>query len=282
MLLAIDIGNTAIKFGLFEAEQLTSKFSIPTKRDAAVDDLRRAIGERLRSGAEAAIVCSVVPDINIPMTEFLREVTTSEPTFVNNSFDFGLIVNYEPLQSLGTDRLVNAFGAVEKYGAPCIVCSLGTATTIDVVNKDREFLGGIIAPGINAMAEALHLKAPRLPDVKIERPETTIGNSTMESIRSGIYYGYVGMVEGLITRIRTEFEISRIVATGGNAVIASDKFGGIMTVDPDLILNGLWLISTKTSRIRGPNRVLEFVTVSQPAVAKNFGFLLAFVACSNA
>ncbi|MEO8573319.1 MAG: type III pantothenate kinase [Pyrinomonadaceae bacterium] len=242
MLLAIDIGNSAIKFGLFEREQLTSKFSIQTKRDATADEIWSAAGDRLRSGADAAIVCSVVPEIDIPMTKFLREVTNSEPTFVNNSFDFGLKINYEPLESLGTDRLVNAFAVVEKYGAPCIVCSLGTATTIDVINAEKEFLGGIIAPGMDAMSAALHLKASRLPHVKVERPKHTIGNSTIESIRSGVYYGYVSMVEGMITRMRTEYGISRIVGTGGNVGLVSAEFAGLMTLDLDLTLNGLRIL----------------------------------------
>src|SRR5688572_7955862 len=167
MLLAVDIGNSAIKFGLFEDETLTSKFSIPTKRDSTGDEIRIAVDGRLSGSIDAAMVCSVVGEIEPTITSFLRETTGVEPTFVNNSFDFGLKINYQPLDSLGTDRLVAAFAAVEKFGAPCIVCSLGTATTIDMVNEDHEFLGGIIAPGLDAMAEALHLKAPRLPKVEM-------------------------------------------------------------------------------------------------------------------
>src|SRR6188768_475522 len=170
MLLAVDIGNSAIKFGLFDGDELTSKFSIPTKRDATSDEIQLAVDDRLSESIGAAMVCSVVPEIDASMKDFLRSITNSDPVFVNNSFDSGLKINYEPLDSLGTDRLVNAFAAVEKDGAPCIVCSLGTATTIDVVNANREFLGGIIAPGIDAMAEAIQMKAPRLPRVEITKP----------------------------------------------------------------------------------------------------------------
>src|SRR5687768_15471513 len=152
MLLAVDIGNSAIKFGLFDGDSLTEKFSIPTKGNASAGEIMLDVGDRLRDG-DSAIVCSVVPEIEPAMEEFLRGATDSEPVFVNNSFDLGLKINYEPLESLGTDRLLNAFAAVEKYGAPCIVCSLGTATTIDVVNDKRVFLGGVIAPGLDAMAE---------------------------------------------------------------------------------------------------------------------------------
>jgi type III pantothenate kinase len=240
MILAVDIGNTSTKFGLFERDTLTSKFSIPTKRDATADDIKDAVGDRLVTSIEAAIVCSVVPPVESAIRSFLKEAAGADLTFVTNSFDFGFKINYEPLESLGTDRLVNAYAAVENYGAPCIVCSLGTATTIDAVSADREFLGGIIAPGMDAMAEALHLKATGLPKVEItDRPNRAIGNSTGDAIRHGVYFGYVSMVEGLIMRIRTETGISRVVGTGGNVVRLADEFSGIMTVDANLTIDGL-------------------------------------------
>ncbi|MEO8041290.1 MAG: type III pantothenate kinase [Acidobacteriota bacterium] len=246
MFLAVDIGNSAIKFGLFDGDILSSKFSIPTKRDASADEIKLAVGDRLCSPIEAAIVCSVVPEIEAAMREFLNGSAKTESIFVNNSFDFGLKIDYEPLDGLGTDRLVAAFAAVEKYGAPCIVCSFGTATTIDVVSADREFLGGVIAPGLNAMVEALHLKAARLPRVEIERPAHMLGHSTAESIRSGVYHGYAAMVEGLITRMRTEAAISRIVGTGGNLEIVSSELVGLVTVDENLLLDGLRMLKKMT------------------------------------
>ena len=242
MLLAVDIGNTATKFGLFDGDKLTSKFSIPTRRDASLDDLRLAIGDRLPENVKSAIVCSVIPESSASLRSVLVDTTGVDPLVVDNTFDFGLKINYQPLESLGTDRLVNAYAAVEKYGAPAIVCSLGTATTIDVVSPDREFLGGIIGPGMDALAEALHLKAPRLPRVKIDGWTRLLGNTSEDSIRSGIYFGYVAMVEGLITRIRTEAGVSRVIGTGGNAERLSTELAGIMTVDSDLLLHGLRLL----------------------------------------
>jgi type III pantothenate kinase len=242
MLLAVDIGNTATKFGLFKGKELVSKFSITTSST----DIANAIGDRLSEPIESAMVCSVVPSVDGSMSSFLRNATNVEPTFVNNSFDFGLKINYEPLDSLGTDRLVIASAAVEKYGPPCIVCSLGTATTIDVVNAGREFIGGIIAPGIDAMAEALKLKTAKLPEVEPTKPGHLLGNSTVDSIRSGLYHGYVAMVEGLLTRIRTEAGVSRIIGTGGYAATLSSELSGIMTVDEDLMMVGLRLLSTTT------------------------------------
>ena len=239
MLLAVDIGNSAIKFGLFDGRHLTSKFSIPTKRDSTSDEIKLAAGDRLSKSIDAAIVCSVVPEIDSAVRQFLGSIVETGPTFVDNSFDFGLKINYDPLDSLGTDRLVNAFAAVEKYGAPCIVCSLGTATTIDVVNADREFLGGIIAPGLEAMAEALHIKAPRLPEVEVTGPVSVIGNTTTGSVASGVYNGYVAMIEGLLTRVRSESGVIRVIATGGNSMRLAGEFAGLLTADPDLTIEGL-------------------------------------------
>jgi type III pantothenate kinase len=240
MLLAVDIGNTSIKFGLFEGETLTSRFSIPTNRDETPDGLRLAVGDRLSASIDRAIVCSVVPPVQAAASRFLREAAGVEPVIVDNSFDFGLKISYEPLESLGTDRLVAAFAAVEKYGAPCIVCSLGTATTIDIVSKDREFLGGVIAPGMRAMAEALHIKAARLPKVDITRPGDLLGNSSVDSIRSGVYNGYFAMVSGLVDLFKQRVgDDTRVIATGGNAELAAEQCESIDIVDGDLIMSGL-------------------------------------------
>jgi len=245
MLLAVDIGNSEIKFGLFDQDTLTSKFSIPTNRDTTADELKTAVGDRLRFAIDVAIVCSVVPEVEAAMRALLHEVSNTEPIFVDNSFDFGLKINYEPLDSLGTDRLVAAFAAVEKYGAPCIVCSLGTATTIDVVSANREFLGGVIAPGMEAMAEALHLKASRLPNVEIREPESLIGSSTVESIRSGVHYGYAAMVDGLIAKLKSGTAAARVVATGGNATEITFRAITEVIVDPNLVLDGLRILESR-------------------------------------
>ena len=244
MFLAVDIGNTSIKFGLFDGQTLTSKFSIPTNRDETSDELRLAVGDRLSASIEGAIVCSVVPPVRDAVTSFLREAVGVEPKFVDNSFDFGLMITYDPLESLGTDRLVAAFAAAEKYGAPVVVCSVGTATTIDVVSNDREFLGGVIAPGMGAMAEALHLKAARLPKVDITRPDKLLGNSTVDSIRSGVYNGYFAMVSGLIAMFKKRVGgDTRVIATGGNAELAATECDSIDVVDSDLVLRGLNALS---------------------------------------
>jgi type III pantothenate kinase len=245
MLLAVDIGNTSTKFGLFDGTSLSSKFTIPTDRFATPHTIALAVADRIPRTTTTTIVCSVVPSIDDAMRSFLESRSGDAVEFVDNSSAFQLKIDYQPQESLGTDRLVGAYAAVEQYGAPCIVCSLGTATTIDVVTADREFLGGVIAPGADPMAEALHMKAPRLPKIDFRKPTEVLGNSTVESIASGLYYGYVSMVEGLITRIRTQSGVAQVIGTGGNAVNLEREFDGLMIVDANLVLQGLRILATR-------------------------------------
>ncbi|MFN0277968.1 MAG: type III pantothenate kinase [Pyrinomonadaceae bacterium] len=243
MLLAVDIGNTSTKFGIFDGESLISKFSIPTDPDSTKDDLISAIGQKLSKTISDAIVCSVVPDANVSLREFLISLGVDEPLFVENDLDFGLKINYEPLSAMGTDRIVNSFAAVEKYGVPCIVCSFGTATTFDVVDENRILLGGIIAPGMKTMAKALHLNTAKLPEVEIENPQSVIGNTTVASIQSGIFYGYLAMVEEMIQRIQNEIGyLSKVIATGGWAPVIAENTAQVDVVDDNLTLEGLSLL----------------------------------------
>ena len=153
MLLAVDIGNSRTKFGLFDGEQLISKLSIPTIRDMTAVGLTKAVADKLFQGISAAIVSSVVPEINAAMLSFISTQFSVEPLLVTNDLDFGIQIDYFPLEDAGSDRLVNTFSAVEKYGAPCIVCSFGTALTIDVVSPDRTLIGGLIAPAPDRSSE---------------------------------------------------------------------------------------------------------------------------------
>lgn len=247
MLLAVDIGNSSIKFGVFDGDDLISKISIPTRLDATAFELRHALGDNLAHPFTAAIICSVVPEADDLLTEFLEREIKIEPVLVRNDFDFGLKINYEPLASAGTDRLVNSFAAAEKYGVPCIVCSFGTATTIDVVTADRVFLGGVIAPGMGLMAKALHLNTSKLPDVAIEKPATVIQNTTVGSIQSGIVYGYVGLVGELISRIKNETgDDSKVIATGGFASMIAENTALIDILNENLLLDGLRILHDKS------------------------------------
>jgi type III pantothenate kinase len=243
MLLAIDIGNSSIKFCVFDRDKLVSKFSIPTNKNSTSEDLDRDVAKNLPEDISAVIAASVVPEVEKPLTEFIESRFGVTPIFVDSSFDFGLKIWYEPVSAVGIDRLVAASAAAAKYGVPCIICDFGTATTIDAVNTDREYLGGIIAPGMNTMAEALHLKASKLPKVEIVKPKSVIGNTTVGSIQSGIFYGYIGLVEGIISRMIGELgDNPNIIATGGFAGLVASECDTIETMDECLILEGLRLV----------------------------------------
>lgn len=248
MLLAVDIGNSRIKFGVFADKALISKLSIPTIRDISAAGLINAVGDKLRRPITNAIVSSVVPEIDGSMRSFIDSFFAVTPIIVTNDMKFGLTINYEPLEDAGADRLVNTFAAVEKYGPPCIVCSFGTALAIDVVNKDRVLVGGLIAPGMNTLASALKLTTSRLPEVEIEKPRRVIQNTTVGSIQSGIVYGYFGLVDGLLTRLKEEVsDNTKVIATGGFADLIAENTDHIDIVDKDLMLDGLRRLFEKLS-----------------------------------
>jgi type III pantothenate kinase len=243
MLLAVDIGNSNIKFGIFDSENLASKFSVPSGPALTIEELRTAIGMHIVPDINDVIVCSVVPTIDPIIREFAASVFKVDARFVSNDIGLGLGVRYEPLAAAGTDRLVNSFAAAEKYGVPCIVCSFGTATTFDVVDGDRALLGGVIAPGMKIMARALHLNTAKLPEVAIEKPADLIGRDTAAAIQSGIFYGHIAMVEGMIERIKSDVDVeAQVIATGGFAALIAENTEAIDIVDENLLLDGLRLI----------------------------------------
>lgn len=246
MLLAVDIGNSNIKFGVYDGDLLTFKLSIPTIRDISAGGLSRVAGSKITQPLDSAIVSSVVPEVDQAVSEFISGRYGIAPVFVRNDADFGIAIKYEPLAEAGTDRLVNTFSAIEKYGAPCIVCSFGTALTIDVVNKYRVLTGGVIAPGMNTLATALKTTTSKLPEVKIEKPAEIIQRTTIRSIQSGIVFGYFGLVEELLKRVKEEIGDSpQVVATGGFAKLVADNTTQIDKIDENLLLDGLRLLYSR-------------------------------------
>ena len=246
MLLAVDIGNSNIKFGIFDGEQLVSRFSIPTKSNLSFAGLKTAFDKGVAAPVSAIVACSVVPTAEPGMADFLRGYLGIEPVFVRNDFDFGLKINYEPVSSAGTDRLVNSFAASQQYGVPCIVCSFGTATTIDVVDKHGTLTGGIIAPGMETMIRALNQNTARLPVVDIAAPPTVVGTTTAAAIQSGIFYGHVSMVEGLIGMIENEIgDRPKVIATGGFSALLARRTNRIDVVNENLTFQGLKAIHLK-------------------------------------
>ena len=246
MLLAIDIGNSSTKIGVFDNGVILKRLIIPTIRSKTADQLYVSVEEDLKHQFSAIVVSSVVPELNDAFRELGENYFNRTPFFVDNSLDFGLTIKYSPPENLGIDRLVAAFAAARKYGAPVIVCDFGTATTIDAVNAANEYLGGIITPGMNTLSEALFIKTSKLPRVEIRKPETVIGGSTVHSIQAGIFYGYIGLTEGILRRMIAELgEQPKVIATGGFAALIAENCDLIETVDENLMLDGLRLIYEK-------------------------------------
>ncbi len=254
MLLAIDAGNTNITLGLFRDEELIAHWRLLTERARSGDEYEADVldvFERAgidRKEVKGIAVASVVPQLD----EALRQVAASffvEPLFVDHTTDTGLKLLYHPPSDLGVDRIVDGVAAMNKYGTPCIVVDLGTATTFNVVSQRREFLGGAISPGLFTCADALFTRAAKLPRVDFVQAPAVIGTSTVEAIQSGIYYGYVGLIDGIIARIlEGMLSVSRIVATGGLAPLIADASQYIDTIDETLTLDGLRIVYDRTKR----------------------------------
>lgn len=249
MILTIDIGNSSTKLGVFDNEKLVKRLVIPTIRSKSADEIYDSLQEELNEQFSAVVVSSVVPELRDSFCELGEKYFNQTPIFVDNTFDFDLEIKYFPPENLGVDRIVAAFAAFEKYGTPLIVCDFGTAATIDAVNSQNQYLGGIIAPGMNTLSEALFIKTSKLPRVEIRQPETVIGNTTVHSIQSGVFYGYIGLTEGILRRMSAELgEKPRIVATGGFAGLIAENCNLIEFVDENLMLDGLRLIYEKTEK----------------------------------
>ena len=254
MLLAIDAGNTNITFGLFREQELIAQWRLLTNRERSADeyeaDVRTAIERsgRNRKEVDGIAIASVVPQLD----HALRQIAGSfavQPLFVDHTTDTGLKLLYHPPSDLGADRIVDAVAAMNKYGTPCIVVDFGTATTFNAVSKDGEFLGGAISPGLFTCAEALFARAAKLPRVEFVRPRVAIGSSTVEAMQSGLYFGYAGLVDGVIEQMLKEMRpVSRIVATGGLAPLIATASQYIDGIDETLTLDGLRIVYNRTAR----------------------------------
>lgn len=256
MLLAIDVGNTNIVLGVFEGQQLTRSWRLATYRERTADELGMMVTQLFRHAGlepqrvDGLILSSVVP----PLTGMTRDMAVCyfdlEPLVVDGTSRTGMPVHYEPPSDVGADRIVNGVAAFELYGRPggaaTIVVDFGTATTFDAISAKGEYLGGVICPGIQISADALFQRAARLPRVDVSRPDTVIGRTTVASMRAGLFFGYVDMVEGIVRRMRVELAgdsgAVTTVATGGMAAVIADETTVIDAINPDLTLIGLRMI----------------------------------------
>lgn len=248
-LLVVDVGNTNTVLGLYEGKTLSADWRLATRRDATADEIGILLTGLLGAAPPPvgrAIVATVVPSLQFPWKTAFRKYLHLDATFVEPGIRTGMPILYDNPQEVGADRIVNAVAAFEKYGGPCIVVDFGTATTFDVVNAAGEYAGGVITPGVMISAEALFSRAARLSRVEIRRPSAVIGKTTAASIQSGLYFGYLGLVDGLIERIAAEMEgVPKVIATGGLAELLGRASAKIETIDPHLTLDGLRILDER-------------------------------------
>jgi len=246
MLLVIDAGNSNLKFGVFRGVDLVAQWRLITDHTAEYAAELRRLFEAAGIDAkeiEGVAIASVVPALNDALKRVVQECFGVTPLFVDHTSDTGLKILYDSPAQLGADRIVDAVAAVAKYGAPCIVVDFGTATTFNAVNAANEYLGGVIAPGVMISAEALFSRTAKLPRVELKRPEKVIATSTFAAIQSGLYYGYVGLVDGVLEKMIAEMGSKpRVIATGGMARSIASASRFIESVDATLTLDGLRLI----------------------------------------
>ncbi len=249
MLLAVDIGNTNVTFGIFEGERLRATWRMATDVNQMADEYAALLLNLLhhqglaKSDIKEVALCCVVPPLLTTFEELCQRYFHISPLVVGPGIKTGVRIRMDNPREVGADRIVNTAAAHYLYSGSIIIADLGTATTFDVVSEEGDYLGGAIAPGINTAAEALFTRAAMLPRVELVHPKQAIGTNTITAMQSGIVFGYVGLVEGVVARIRQELgEKAKVVATGGYAELIAKETAVIDEVNLDLTLVGLRLI----------------------------------------
>lgn len=249
MLLAIDIGNTNVTLGVFEGRQLKSTWRIATEPRRMADEYGLLITDFLRleeikpSDITDVCLCSVVPPLTATLEDMCNKYLNVTPLTVSTGVKTGVPILYQNPRDVGADRVVDAVAAFHLYSGPVIVVDFGTATVFDAISPQGEYLGGAIAPGINVAAESLFLSTSQLRRVELEAPKAAIGRNTVASVQSGLIFGYVDLVEGMVKRFKAELgSAAKVVATGGMARLMATQTHIFDTVNEDLTLIGLRLI----------------------------------------
>jgi type III pantothenate kinase len=249
MLLTIDVGNTNIGFGLFRGDRLAPQFRCQSVRERTSDEYAVLLRQMLTlqglepEGIQAGIIASVVPPLTDVMVETVRRAFAREPLVVGRNVRSGMPILYENPREVGADRVVNAVAAYDQVKGSVIVVDFGTATTFDCVSEKGEYLGGVIAPGIQISADALFQRAAKLAPVDIAVPSRVIGRNSVHSMQSGIIYGYAGLVDGVVARIRSELGAAcPVIGTGGLVKIIAPLAKSIDRVDDAITYQGLRLL----------------------------------------
>lgn len=252
MLLVVDTGNTNVVMAVHDGTDWRGKWRIATEAQRTSDEYAVWLLSLLtlsglkRSDITAAVIGTVVPAALYHQRRLCRDWFDVEPLVTQASLDWGFEIRVDNPAEVGADRLLNTLAGHRAYGGPLMVIDFGTATTFDIVGPDGAYLGGVIAPGINLSLEALHRAAARLPRIGISRPQAVIGRGTVSAMQSGVYWGYVAMIEGLAARIRTEYGSAlKVVATGGLAPLIAEGTVVIEHIDADLTLDGLRLLAAR-------------------------------------
>ena len=250
MLLAIDIGNTNIKYGVFDGEKLVASFRVSSRINRTADEYGSVLvglladGNIKKTDIDGVIISSVIPSLNYTICHMCEFFFGIQPIMIGPGVKTGLNIKADNPKEVGADIIVNSVSAFSKYGGPIIVIDFGTATTFDVISEKCELLGVVIAPGIKTSLEGLTTKTAQLPMIELDAPKTAIGKNTKHSMQSGVIFGFAGLFDNIVNKIKKELGVSdiRVVATGGLGAIISKEVKTVITVDRTLTLEGLRVI----------------------------------------
>lgn len=251
MLLAVDIGNTNTVFAVYKKDELLGSWRLRSDSGYSADEYASFLSDLLAiadvqwTDIKTAIVSSVVPEANLGITQFCDRYLSVQPVFVTKDM-VGVSADIDRPEDIGADRLVNAVAVHAEHEMPAIVVDFGTATTFDVIDGDGNYAGGVIAPGVNLSMSALHQAASKLPKVSLRKPDQALGKNTVDAMRSGMYWGYVGLVDRVLDELKSDMDdVKTVIATGGLAPLFAEDNASIDLVDSDLTLRGLHIIAKK-------------------------------------